>query len=200
MKIGVLGGTFNPVHIGHLILAEQVRCAARLEKVLFVPAHCPPHKATDEMAPDEHRLHMVQLAVAGNPYFVVSEIELKRKGTSYTYDTMRLLCEENPGDEFHFIVGGDTVPELPSWHRITDLLDICDFLIGDRPGHLVRWEALEAALPSAQVSKLRKGVVYTVPVGVASSDIRHRIRHNHTIRYLVPAKVEEYLTEHGLYK
>jgi len=200
MNIGVLGGTFNPIHIGHLILAEQMRFAAQLEKVLFMPAHCPPHKPVQEMAPDEHRLRMVQLAVAGNPGFEVSEIELKRGGVSYTFDTMSQLAAENPGDKFHFIVGGDTVPELVSWHRVSELLDICGFLIGDRPGHVVRWDVLEAALPAAKVAELRKGVVYTVPVGVSSSDIRHRIRHNHTIRYLVPEKVEEYIATHRLYK
>lgn len=200
MKIGVLGGTFNPIHIGHLILASEIREAAGLEKVLFVPARCPPHKVADDMLSGEHRLRMASLAVAGNPCFEASDIELRRDGVSYTFDTLTELRRLHPDDEFHFIIGADSVPELASWYKIGELVGLCTILIGDRPGHDLHWEPLEKVLPGATVAKLRGGVIYTTPIGVSSSEIRSRIRQGRTIRYLVPTKVEEYINEHGLYR
>ena len=200
MKIGVLGGTFNPVHIGHLILASEIREAAGLEKVLFIPACCPPHKVAGDMLPGEHRLRMASLAVAHNPCFEASDIELRRDGVSYTFDTVTELRRQHPDDDFHFIIGADSVPELASWYKIGELVRLCTILIGDRPGHDLHWEPLEKVLPEATVDELRGGVICTTPIGVSSSEIRSRIRQGRAIRYLVPAKVEEYISEHGLYK
>ena len=200
MKIGVLGGTFNPIHIGHLILAEQIRDAAGLDKVLFIPANVPPHKATGETVSGDHRLQMVRLAISGNPFFEASDIELRRGGVSYTIDTIRTLREQHPGDEFYFVIGADSVPELPSWYKTAELVDLCTFLIGDRPGHAVRWEPLERILPPHKVTALRGNVFHTVLIGVSSTEIRARVRQNRTIRYLVPERVQEYIGKHGLYK
>ncbi len=201
MKIGVMGGTFNPVHIGHLILAEQVRDVERLDRVLFMPALVPPHKpAAADMASGEHRMQMVRLALAGNPFFEASDMELRRGGVSYTIDTISALRRQHPGDEFSFIIGGDSVPELASWYRVAELVNLCSFLIGERPGHAIRWEPLEKILPAATVNEMRTRVVCSVPVEVSSTDIRARIRSGRTIKYLVPQPVEDYLAEHGLYR
>ena len=205
MKIGVLGGTFNPVHIGHLVLAEQIRDAAGLDKVLFIPANVAPHKATGDTASGatpagDHRMEMVRLAIAGNPFFEASDTELRRGGVSYTIDTISALRDEHPGDEFCFIIGADSVPELPSWYRTVELFDLCSFLIGERPGFAVRWEPLEQILPKTMIDQLRKNVFHTIPIGVSATDIRARVRRNHSIRYLVPDQVREYIVKHGLYK
>ena len=200
MKIGVLGGTFNPIHIGHLILASETREAAGLDKVLFVPACCPPHKVSEDMLSGEHRLRMASLAVADDPRFQTSDIELRRDGVSYTFDTVTELRRRHPDDEFYFIIGADSVPELASWYKIAELVGLCRFLIGYRPGHALLWEPLEKLLPEAKVDDLRAGVTYTTPIGVSSSEIRSRARRGLTIRYLVPANVEEYINEHGLYR
>ncbi|NQT18669.1 MAG: nicotinate-nucleotide adenylyltransferase [Planctomycetes bacterium] len=200
MKIGVLGGTFNPIHIGHLILAGETREAAGLDKVLFVPACCPPHKASEDMLSGGHRLRMASLAVADNPCFEASDIELRRDGVSYTFDTVAELRRRHRDDEFYFIIGADSLPELASWYKIAELVGLCRFLIGDRPGHDLRWEPLEKLLPEAKVDELRAGVTCTTIIGVSSSEIRSRARRGLTIRYLVPAKVEEYINEHGLYR
>ena len=199
MKIGILGGSFNPVHLGHLILAEQIREAAGLGKVLFIPASCPPHKPGAELAAAEHRIEMVRLAIEGNPFFEASDVELRRGGVSYTIDTILALRREHPGDDFHFIIGADSVPELPTWCRTCELVDLCTFLIGSRPGHDIAWNLLTQALPARTIELLRKNVISTIPIGISSSAIRLRIRENRSIRYLVPREVEEYIGRNKLY-
>ena len=199
MKTGVLGGTFDPIHIGHLILANEIREAAGLDNVLFVPAYSPPHKTASDTAPGEHRLQMVALAVADRPSFEASDIELRRGGVSYTVETIAELKRERPDDELYFIIGADTVPELVSWHKIEELVGLCRVLIGGRPGHELRWEPLEKVLPEQRVGELRSGVVVTTPIGISSTCIRSRIREGRSIKYLVPREVEEYIVEHSLY-
>jgi len=200
MKIGVLGGTFNPIHIGHLILADEIREAAVLDRVLFIPAYFPPHKKASDVVSGEHRLRMVELAIAGNPFFEASDIELRRKGVSYTIETITGLRRERPDGEFYFIIGADTVPELATWHKIGELAGLCKFLVGSRPGCRLRWEPLQEVLPKAGVNELRGGVIPTTPVGVSSSMIRSRIRDGRTVRYLVPRGIEKYIAEHSLYR
>jgi len=200
MKTGVLGGSFNPVHIGHLVLAEEVRATLHLDRVLFVPAHQPPHKSAPEMPSGQHRLRMVQLAIEGNPHFEASDVELQRKGVSFTYHTMQALRELYPGDEFSFILGADSLPELPSWYRIRELAQLCKFAVGSRPGFTLNWEPLEKVLPSDTVMEMRHRVVLSTMIGVSSTEIRNRLSRNFTIKYLVPAAVEEYIRKHGLYK
>ena len=200
MKIGILGGSFNPVHLGHLILAEQIRETTGLGRVLFIPASSPPHKPGTELAAGEHRLAMVRLAIEGNPFFEASDVEVRRGGVSYTIDTILELRREHPGDDFHFIIGADSVPELPTWYRTCELVDLCTFLIGSRPGHDIAWDLLTRALPAATVERLRKNVIPTIPVGISSSAIRLRIREGRSIRYLVPRQVEEYIGRNDLYR
>ena len=199
MNVGVFGGSFNPIHTGHLILAEEISEAARLDVVLFVPAFTPPHKANVDLALQDHRLRMVELAVADNPRFEASDIELRRGGVSYTIDTILELRRKRPADRLHFIIGADTIPELASWHRIDELVRLVRFLTGSRPGQQPRWEPLEAKLPQQAVDEIRGGVIATTPIGISSSAIRHRMREGRTIRYLVPRAVEEYAVRHKLY-
>jgi len=199
MKTGVLGGTFDPIHIGHLILASEIREAAGLDKVLFVPAYSPPHKTGSDTAAGEHRLRMVALAVAGNPFFEASDIELRRGGVSYTVETIAELRRENPNDGLFFIIGADTLPELASWHKIEELVGLCRLLIGTRPGHALRWEPLKEVLPQQRIRELRSGVVISTPIGISSTCVRTRIREGRSIKYLVPREVEEYIVEHSLY-
>ena len=200
MKIGILGGSFNPVHLGHLILAEQIREAAGLDRVLFIPASTPPHKPGTELAAGEHRFAMVRLAIEGNPFFDASDVELQRGGVSYTIDTILALRREHPDADFHFIIGADSVPELPTWYRTCELVELCTFLIGSRPGHEIAWDLLAQALPAATVERLRKNVISTIPIGISSSAIRLRIREGRSVRYLVPREVEEYIGKNGVYR
>lgn len=199
MKIGVLGGTFNPIHMGHLILANEIGEAAALDKVLFIPAYYPPHKTISDMVSGEHRLRMVARAVADNPLLSSSDVELRLKGVSYTIETIKQLRRENPGDDFYFIIGADSVPELASWYKIHELTDICSFLIGERPGHLLQWKRLEATLPVAKVQQMKRGVYPTTSIGISSSMIRTRISQGKSIRYYTPYTVEAYIHKHSLY-
>jgi nicotinate-nucleotide adenylyltransferase len=200
MKTGVLGGSFNPIHVGHLILASEIREIAQLDSVLFVPAYSPPHKTASDMVSGRHRLRMVDMAVADNPFFKASDVELRRGGVSYTIDTICELRRRHPDDDFYFIIGADSVPELATWHRIDELVGLCRFLTGTRPGHEPCWGALQRILPEATIGELQAGMVFTTPVGVSSSMIRGRIGQGRTIKYLVPKTVEEYIATHGLYR
>jgi len=200
MKIGVLGGSFNPIHTGHLVLADEISEAASLDTVLFVPAFIPPHKANLDLPSGGHRLRMVELAIAGNSRFEASDIELRRGGMSYTIDTILELRSRHPADRLYFIIGADTIPELASWHRIDELVQLVRVLTGSRPGQQPCWEPLEAKLSRPAVDEIRNGVIDTTPIGISSSIIRRRVREGRTIRYLVPRPVEEYIVREGLYK
>jgi len=202
MRIGVLGGSFNPVHNGHLILAEQMREHFGLAKVLFVPARRPPHKQSEGLAPAADRLRMVQLAIEGNAALDASDIELRRHGLSYTIDTIRELQQQyGPEAELHFIIGCDTVRELPTWHRVGELMRMCKFVVGLRPGHAAAvHEHLAGILPERELAALEQRTASIRLIEISSTDIRHRCRSGKSIRYLVPAAVEDYIRTRGLYQ
>lgn len=202
MKLGVLGGSFDPIHLGHLILAEQMREHFALERVLFVPAKVPPHKRCVRLASPEDRLEMVRLAISGHPQFEVSDIEIHREGPSYTIDTIRALRKEHgPSAELYFIVGSDTVRELPSWHRVNELVRECRFLIGARPGHEGRpREALAEILTGSELADVERRTLRIRLIEISATDIRKRIHAGQSIRYLVPQAVEQYIREHNLYR
>ena len=202
MNLGVFGGSFNPIHLGHLILAEQMREHFALEKVLFIPAKEPPHKRNHALAPAADRREMVRLAVAGNEAFEVSDIELRREGASYTIDTIQELQRRfGAGAELHFIIGSDTVRELPTWHRVGELLRLCEFVIGARPGHEARVrEHLSGILSDEELSALEARTVTIRLIQISATDIRERVRSGRSIRYLVPSAVEEYIAKRGLYQ
>ena len=180
-------GTFNPIHHGHLIMAEQVKSQLDLDKVMFMPDNLPPHVDAKSAIDAKYRLKMAELAIETNPDFEIEDIELKRGGVSYTYDTMKELTLRNPETEYYFIIGGDMVEYLPKWHRIADLIKLVKFVGVERPGYRHRSE-----YPIVWVD---------VPhIEISSSMIREKIRHDCSIKYLVPDAVEEYIREEGLYR
>jgi len=198
--MGLLGGTFNPIHLGHLILAQTAMESFELERVLFMPCSVPPHKRSVNLASAEHRLAMVRLAIETDPRFDCSDMELQRGGISYAIDTVQELHRHNPGMECCFIIGADTLLELHQWKNITELLGLCRFVTVARPG--VDQKALNPdtlQLPPPWPDTLLRDVCRSRMVDIASSDIRHRLAEGMSIRYLVPESVDMYIAEHRLY-
>jgi nicotinate-nucleotide adenylyltransferase len=199
MHIGVFGGTFDPVHYGHLILAEQCREQGRLDQVWFVPAARPPHKGEEAVSRFEHRAEMLALAVAGNPAFRVEPIEKDRPGPSYTSDTLAELHRLHPADEFFLLVGSDTLKDLPDWHEPHVVLRHAGLLVMLRPDNpLVPAEQLRARLPGG--APLRLEVVETPLIDISSRDLRRRAAAGRSLRYFLPRAVECYVLEKGLYR
>lgn len=197
-RIGVLGGTFDPIHIAHLAIAEDARTQLGLDKVVFVPAGLPPHKMDIHVSPVEHRLAMVKLAIAGNPHFEVSRVDIDRFGPCYTVDTIALLHEEwGPDVEIYFIMGSDSLADLLTWHRPDRLIRLCRLVAVDRPGYQVDMAELERCLPG--VSQ-RIVFINSPQLDISSTDIQRRVRAGESIKYQVPEAVERYIYEHGLYR
>jgi len=196
-KVGILGGTFDPVHIGHLIVAEEVRARLHLDRVVFVPARISPHKVDEEPCPPEHRLRMVEYAVCDNAAFHVSRVDIDRRGPSFTVQTLAVLRDElGAGTEMYFIMGMDALDGLTRWRDPERILCLSRIVAVSRPGYDVDLEALEAQLP-----RLRERLitVSSVHIGISATDLRQRIREGLPIRYQVPAQVEAYIRRHGLY-
>jgi len=195
MRVGIFGGTFDPIHIGHLILAESCREACGLDRVLFVVAGEPPHKGKPRTSA-KHRLEMVELAIAGHEAFEASEIELDRPGPHYSFETLERLTTEKPADELFFLIGADSLADLPGWRKPERICELASLVVVNRPGTPV--EVLRAFTPP-EGSKPFHHV--TMPdVGVASRDIRRRVSEGRSVRYIVPRAVEVYLREHHLYE
>ncbi len=196
-SLGVLGGTFDPIHNAHLVLAEAVRGRLGLDEVLFVPAGNPWLKPESPEAPAEDRLNMVRLAVAGKPYFRVSDIEVRRPGPTYTVETIAELVKQYPGDEICFIMGWDSLAELPRWKEPQRLITLSRLAAVPRPGYpLPDIKALEKALPGL----LERLTVLDEPrVDISSTVIRSRVMLGLSIHDLVPEAVERYIREHQLY-
>lgn len=192
MRIGILGGTFDPIHIGHLLAGEQAREQCQLDEVWFVPTYVPPHKDGSQVTDAVHRLQMVERAINDHPHFRVSQIELDRKGNSYTIDTIQALRERYPEDAFYFILGSDMVADLPNWHRVEHLVELTRFIGLARPGF---------AKPQLMANIARR--VHYVPMPlleISATDIRERVRAKKSIRYFVPEPVRIYIEEHRLYE
>ena len=204
-RVGILGGTFDPVHHGHLVVAEQVREALGLDRIVFVPAALPPHKLDEDLAPAVDRVAMVELAIAGNPALAVSQIELRRKGPSFTADTLGELADEaarqGVARDFYFILSAEALAGFRSWHEPERLLQLARLVVVPRPGApLPDAAALEAILPGGAALVSRVECVATTLVAYSSSDVRLRAAEGHSIRYLVPPAVEAYIRDHGLYR
>ena len=199
MRLGLYGGTFDPVHFGHLLLAEQCREQCALDEVWFLPAHQAPHKRTTASTPAKARVEMLEFAIAGYPQFKVSRIEIQRGGTSFTVDTLQQLHDEDPGREIFFLIGGDSLYDLPTWRepeRIAALATIVAVNRGDRP--LPGPDGLRASLGDLIASRLK---TVTMPgIDLSASDIRRRDREGRSIRFMVPRAVEVYIAEHKLYR
>ncbi|MCM8813443.1 MAG: nicotinate-nucleotide adenylyltransferase [Candidatus Omnitrophica bacterium] len=186
--VGILGGTFDPVHLGHLMLAESARVEFRLDHVLFVPAYAPPHKHRPDITAADIRCRMLELAVAGNRAFSVCRLELERKTVAYSVETVRQLTQRYPRVVFYFIVGSDAVPDLGTWKRFDELRAICRFVIACRP------QFASEGFPAGALP-LRGGML-----DISSSEIRENIRNGRAVRYHVPEPVYRFLCRHRLYR
>ena len=198
MKIGVMGGTFDPVHEGHLTVAEKVRAQLGLSEVIFVPACQPWLKIGDSISPAEHRLRMLALAITDKALFKLSTIEIERGGFSYTVETIaELRGQLGDGDEIFFILGWDSLSLLPQWREPSRLIEMCHLVAVPRPGYLLPdLKAMEALLPGIS----QRVVMMDKPeIDISSSAIRDRVKEGLSIHHLVPESVEEYIEEHRLY-
>jgi len=196
VNIGVLGGTFDPIHIGHLVVAEEARIKFGLREVLFVPAGQPWLKLGRNITLAVHRVEMVRRAIADNPHFKLCTLEVERPGPSYTVDTLTILRKQLGSEaSFFFILGRDTLAELPLWKEPEKLVQLCRLVVAPRLGSK-DLKHLETAIPGL----LDKVIQLDMPViGISSSGIRQRIAQGLPIRYLVPVEVEKYITEHKIY-
>ena len=199
MKVGVLGGTFDPIHHGHLVAAEEVWTKLQLSCVLFVPAGQPPHKLGRAISPAAHRLAMVELAIAGNPRFLLSRVDVERVGPSYSVDMLAALRGQlGPAAELHFIIGFDSLADLLTWHDPGRLVQLCRIAAVTRPGyHWYDLAGLEAAIPQA---RQRIDIVEIPQLDISSSDLRWRVAEGRPITYQVPRAVERYIEKQGLYR
>lgn len=200
VHVGLFGGTFDPVHLGHLVMAEQCREQANLDEVWFVPAARPPHKQDHPPTPFHARAEMLALALAGNPKLQVSEVEKDRPGPSYTADTLEALTQAHPTYHWHFILGSDSLPELPHWRRPERILELAHLLIVARPGSPVPDAAEIGRLLGVPGDPARFQVVHSPLVDVSSRDLRRRVTEGKSVRYLVPRAVEVYIEGHKLYR
>ncbi len=187
MKIGILGGTFNPVHIGHLILAEEAREKLGLDRVIFVPAYLPPHKDNSDIAPAGDRLTMVKLAIKNNKYFSVSSAEIQRDGRSFTIDTIKEFKKIYPQDELYFIIGSDLLKYLNDWKDLEEIIKMVKFIAATRPGYPL--EQLPSYISTIAIRA----------VDVSGFQIRRCVKENMSFRYLVPDAVHKYILKKKLY-
>lgn len=216
-RLGLFGGTFDPVHYGHLTMARQIRRALDLDRILFIPTGDPPHKSDQNLASAEDRYEMVRLAIASEAGFAISDIEIRRPGKSYTIDTVRLLRQEYGSQtDFFFLIGLDAFLEFSSWRESGALLELCSFVVMNRPGtsfqHLTRqYQALPgdslAALDAGTISRLdiplgnrRLVCLRLTPSEISASDIRRRVRTGLSVANLLPPTVESYILQHHLYE
>ncbi len=199
MHIGIFGGTFDPVHLGHLILAEQCREEAGLDRVLFIPAARPPHKLEQPLTPFARRAEMLALAVAGNPAFQIDEREKDRPGPSYTVDTLEELHGQQPADRLTLLIGSDTLADLVHWRAPERIGLLADILVMARPGWPMA--SLEEARAALQLpASIRLAYLVRAPqIDISSRDLRRRAAEGRSLRYLVPRAVECYIQTHRLY-
>jgi nicotinate-nucleotide adenylyltransferase len=200
-RLALFGGSFNPVHNGHLIVVRNIGEQLQLDRIVFLPSASPPHKPAGALAPAQHRAEMVKLAIAGESLFDFDDYDLTREGPSYTVDTVAHFRQELGLDvALHWIIGADTVAELANWYRVRALVDSCRIVIANRPGwDQIDFDALRTRLGEEQIASLRAGMVDTPRIDIGATDIRHRVRNRRSIRYLVPGAVASYIADHGLY-
>jgi nicotinate-nucleotide adenylyltransferase len=200
-RIGIFGGTFDPIHLGHLVLAEQCREQMRLDQVWFMPAARPPHKLDRSLTPFGQRVEMIALAIAGNPAFRIDEAEKERAGPSYTADTMAALHARHPDDEFWLMIGSDTLADLPSWHEPRRVIEQAGLIVTARHAHpVLTAEQVRTALGLPEEVALRYHFVETPVIDISSRDLRRRAAEGHSLRYQVPRAVECYIEDKRLYR
>ncbi|HEV2073649.1 MAG TPA: nicotinate-nucleotide adenylyltransferase [Thermomicrobiales bacterium] len=194
-RLGILGGTFDPIHIGHLIIASYASEAIGLGRVLFMPAQTPPHKSRGDISPAEHRVAMVNLAIAGDDRLELSDFDLRSDGPSFTSDLLARVHREHPSEELFFIAGADSLRDFPTWNEPQVILKHAHLAIASRPGTVVT-DAMLAAVPDLR----NRSTLFESPlIEVSSSGIRDRVRKGAAIRYLVPDEVQRYIRDRRLY-
>lgn len=197
-RLGIMGGTFDPIHYGHLVTAEAARARFNLDRVIFVPTGQPPHKLNQQVSSARHRYLMTVLATITNPFFEVSSVEIDRKGLTYTIDTVREFIRRFGDDtELFFITGADAVLDILSWREVDNLAKLCQFIAATRPGFsMADLNRIKTAIRACS------GVVHEIEVpalAISSTDIRQRVKERRPIKYLVPESVEYYILKNGLY-
>jgi nicotinate-nucleotide adenylyltransferase len=200
MRLGLLGGSFDPVHYGHLLLAECAREQCALDQVWFLPAAVPPHKQDKVLAGAEHRVEMLKLAIGGHEAFGVCMLEIERGGLSYSVDTLEQLQRDDPARELFFIMGGDSLADLPTWHRPERFCELAVPLVVRRAGSPEPdYRVLEPFVSSAKIAVIRELEVKMPLIEISSREIRARVANQQSIRYRTPRAVEEYIRSNGLY-
>ena len=201
MRVAIFGGSFDPVHLGHLWIAEGLREHAQLDEVRFLPAAISPLKQQQQAAGASHRVAMLRLAIAGHPHFAIDERELKRGGVSYTVDTVRELVGEQPEDQFYLILGADSVADLPRWRTPEQIFQMVTPLVVGRGGQApIDWQLLSGYLPPQRLEEAKRLAIESPLIAVSSRDIRHRVASRQSIRYRVPRPVEAYIEAQQLYR
>jgi nicotinate-nucleotide adenylyltransferase len=196
-RIAILGGTFDPIHYGHLAIAQDVCWHLDVRRMLFVPAAQQPFKLGVESVAADHRLAMARLAVEGNPHFEVSDLEVRRGGTSYSYDTVRAITEQHPDAELFFAAGADVLRDLHRWRAIDELLALCRFAIVRRPGYVLDLDAVYATLPAARGRLIE---IVGPALDISATMLRERLQEEAPVRYQMPDAVIAYIEEHDLYR
>lgn len=200
-RLGIMGGTFDPIHNGHLVTAEEARMQFGLEQVVFVPNRHPPHKDPDEVTNPEHRYLMTFLATVTNPYFTLSRMEIEREGPSYTIETIEEFRRLEPDATLYYITGADAIMQIlkGEWEESPRLLEMCEFIAATRPGFALEGDVVR----SRNVTGHRLDNVHFMAIpalAISSTDIRKRVAEGRPIKYLVPEPVENYIGKHGLYR
>jgi nicotinate-nucleotide adenylyltransferase len=196
LRIGLLGGTFDPPHIGHLILGEYAADALDLTRLLYIPAADPPHKQAEQKTPVEHRLEMLRLALNGNPHFAISRVDIDRAGPHYSLDTVQIVQAQYPEAELYFVMGSDSLRDLPLWHRPAELIRLCKLAVMRRPGAEVWPDMHEQILPGLAE---RVVMIDSPLIEVSSTEIVRRLGEGCSVRYLLPDSVLAYIQQHNLY-
>ncbi|WP_353096616.1 nicotinate-nucleotide adenylyltransferase [Tissierella praeacuta] len=196
MKIGVMGGTFDPIHNGHLIAAEYARTSLNLDKIIFIPSGTHPFKNNKNISEPNKRKDMILLAIDSNNYFKISSIEINRMGTTYTIDTIMELREEYKRDEIYFIIGSDILFELEKWKGFKELIGLCKFILLYRPG---QEENIDKKIKDLEYYNIQIKKVKSPLIEISSTEIRNRVNNKLSIKYLVPESVEQYILKYDLY-
>ena len=198
MRLGILGGTFDPIHYAHLAIAEEARTQLGLDSVIFVPAGHPPHKPHIAITPAHYRLAMLELALASNPHFLISRVDLERPGPCYTADTLATLQEEWGAEtELYLIIGTDSLSEMHTWYRPERIIELAKLAVAARPGNPLHLPELERTLPGLHG---RVRMIHTPLLEISGTELRRRVREGRSIKYYLPERVEAFIFEQGLYQ
>ena len=199
MKIGLIGGTFDPIHNGHLIIGEYARTALNLDKVIFIPVGIAPHKDNNKITDSAIRVNMINLAIESNPYFAQSFIEVNKHKVAYTIETITSLIDEYPEDELYFIMGGDSIFEIESWKDSKVLMKLCKFIVLNR-GYEAKDNIVKKAKELKSLYGMKVQVISSPIIEISSTEIRDRIHKNLSIKYLVPESLEDYIKKENIYR